>query len=150
MKGVKKYLHTTCEKRLFKSEPLEFSDLSDTALCVSTLMTTLNELKTHKEETFEKQVLPAYNKFDKDGNGTLDLEELGQLSTLLGQPLNEEQLENAMKDLDLNGDGVIDKEEFSRWYFTGMKPYNGETRSILQMRNQTSTILDVLAKDEIL
>lgn len=150
MKGVKKYLKSTCEKRLFKSEPLEFSDLSDTALCVSTLMSTLNELKTHKEETFEKQVLPAYNKFDKDGNGTLDLEELGQLSTLLGQPLNEEQLENAMKDLDLNGDGVIDKEEFSRWYFTGMKPYNGETRSILQMRNQTSTILDVLAKDEIL
>lgn len=150
MKGVKKYLHTTCEKRLFNNEPLEFSDLSDTALCVSTLMSTLNELKTHKEETFEKQVLPAYNKFDKDGNGTLDLEELGQLSTLLGQPLNEEQLENAMKDLDLNGDGVIDKEEFSRWYFTGMKPYNGETRSILQMRNQTSTILDVLAKDEIL
>lgn len=90
MKGVKKYLHTTCEKRLFKNEPLEFSDLSDTALCVSTLMSTLNELKTHKEETFEKQVLPAYNKFDKDGNGTLDLEELGQLSTLLGQPLNEE------------------------------------------------------------
>ena len=150
MKGVKKYLKSTCEKRLFKSEPLEFSDLSDTALCVSTLMSTLNELKTHKEETFEKQVLPAYNKFDKDGNGTLDLEELGQLSTLLGQPLNEEQLENAMKDLDLNGDGVIDKEEFSRWYFTGMKPYNGETRSILQMRNQTSTILDVLAKEEIL
>ena len=150
MKGVKKYLKSTCEKRLFKSEPLEFSDLSDTALCVSTLMSTLNELKTHKEETFEKQVLPAYNKFDKDGNGTLDLEELGQLSTLLGQPLNEEQLENAMKDLDLNGDGVIDKEEFSRWYFTGMKPYNGETRSILQMRNQTSTILDVLAKDDIL
>jgi Ca2+-binding EF-hand superfamily protein len=90
MKGVKKYLHTTCEKRLFKSEPLEFSDLSDTALCVSTLMTTLNELKTHKEEIFEKQVLTAYNKFDKDGNGTLDLQELGQLSTLLGQPLNEE------------------------------------------------------------
>ena len=55
-----------------------------------------------------------------------------------------------MKDLDLNGDGVVDKDEFSRWFFTGMKAYNGNTRSMLQMRNQTVSILDVLAKDEIL
>lgn len=33
-----------------------------------------------------------------------------------------------MKDLDLNGDGVIDEEEFSRWYFSGMKAYNGEKK----------------------
>jgi len=30
-----------------------------------------------------------------------------------------------------------------------MKAYNGATRSMLQMRNQTSTIFDVLAKDDI-
>lgn len=54
-----------------------------------------------------------------------------------------------MKDLDLNGDGVIDEEEFSRWYFSGMKAYNGEKKSMIQMRNQTSTIFDVLAKEDI-
>ena len=54
-----------------------------------------------------------------------------------------------MADLDLNGDGVIDLPEFSRWYFTGMKAYNGNTRNMLQMRNQTSTIVDILAKEEI-
>jgi len=90
MKGVKKYLHETCEKRLFSSDPLEFSDMSDTALCVSTLMTSLSQLREHKEMIFEKTVLPAYNKFDKDGNGTLDLQELGQLSAQLGQPLTDE------------------------------------------------------------
>ena len=31
-----------------------------------------------------------------------------------------------------------------------MKAYNGATRSMLQMRNQTSTIFDILAKDDIL
>jgi hypothetical protein len=54
-----------------------------------------------------------------------------------------------MGDLDLNGDGVIDLSEFSRWYYTGMKAYNGNTRNMLQMRNQTSTIVDILAKEEI-
>lgn len=55
-----------------------------------------------------------------------------------------------MKDLDLNGDGVVDQAEFSRWYFTGMKSYNSNTRSMLQMRNQTSTIFDILAKEDIM
>ena len=63
--------------------------------------------------------------------------------------MNDEQVEVALKDLDLNGDGVIDQKEFARWYFTGMKSYNGATRSMLQMSNQTSTIFDVLAKDDI-
>lgn len=88
-----------------------------------------------RNEIYEKTVVPSFDKFDKDGNGTIDLQELGQLSAQLGQPLDDEQLEAAMKDLDLNGDGVIDKDEFSRWFFTGMKAYNGARRSMLQMRN---------------
>jgi len=63
--------------------------------------------------------------------------------------LDEDQLQTALKDLDLNGDGVIDEQEFARWYFTGMKAYNGATRSMIQIGNQTSTIFDVLAKDDI-
>lgn len=94
--------------------------------------------------------MKAFNKFDKDGNGTIDAAELNELSASLGQPLNDEQLKSALKDLDMNGDGVIDHKEFARWYFTGMKAYNGATRSMLQMNNQTSTIFDVLAKDDIL
>ena len=102
-----------------------------------------------KNEIFDGTVKKAFDKFDKDGNGTIDSKELQELSAMLGQPLTDEQLEGALKDLDLNGDGVIDTKEFARWYFTGMKAYNGATRSMLQMRNQTSTIFDVLAKDDI-
>lgn len=67
----------------------------------------------------------------------------------MGQPLKDEELDAALKDLDLNGDGVIDQKEFARWYFTGMKSYNGATRSMLQISNQTSTVFDVLAKEDI-
>ena len=55
----------------------------------------------------------AFNKYDKDGSGSIDRYELDDFSKELGAKLNEEQLTNALKDLDLNGDGVIDIDEFS-------------------------------------
>lgn len=54
-----------------------------------------------------------------------------------------------MKDLDMNSDGVIDLEEFSRWYFTGMKSYAGTTRGLFQMKNSAYTVFDVLGKQNI-
>lgn len=84
MKGVKEYLFKTVGKRLFKNYPLLFNDLNDTEKCVQSLYSSLNDLKKHKDEIFEKHVLPSFNKFDKDGNGTIDLQELGMLSKELG------------------------------------------------------------------
>lgn len=55
-----------------------------------------------------------------------------------------------MQNLDINGDGVIDKDEFARWYFTGMKPYNDTTRNLLSFKNQTKAIFTLLEKEEIL
>ena len=83
------------------------------------------------DEKFKKDLEIAFNKFDKDGSGSIDKEELANLSKELGSELTEEQLQNALKDLDLNGDGVIDINEFARWYFSGMKPYSGLKRSLL-------------------
>ena len=50
----------------------------------------------------------------------------------------------ALKDLDLNGDGVIDLEEFSRWYFGGMRPYGGLQRTFLTLGKKTFSILQSL------
>lgn len=58
--------------------------------------------------------------------------------------MTEEQLTKALKDLDLNGDGVVDLSEFNRWYFTGMKPYNGSTRTMLRIGNKTKALKDVM------
>ena len=45
-----------------------------------------------------------------------------------------------MADLDLNGDGVIDFYEFTRWYFCGMKSYSDVQRSLLTFSNGVSTL----------
>ena len=62
--------------------------------------------------------MPAFKKFDKDGSGEIDREDLGELSADLGHALTPEQINDALIDLDLNGDGVIDLEEFKRWFFS--------------------------------
>jgi hypothetical protein len=52
-----------------------------------------------------------------------------------------------MKDLDMNNDGVIDFNEFKRWYFTGMKPYNGTRRTFLKVGSKSQKLVDSI-KDE--
>ena len=98
------------------------------------------------ESLFKDEVEPAFKKFDKDGSGAIDKDELGQLMKDLGSELDDAQLTEALKDLDLNGDGVIDTKEFSRWYFTGMKPYKGSRRSLLKAGATTKKIFDAVAE----
>ena len=80
----------------------------------------------------EKDVKPAFAKYDKDGSGAIDKDELSAMSAELGNPLDDEQLETALKDLDLNGDGVVDIDEFKRWFFSGMKSYSSTKRTMLK------------------
>ena len=63
----------------------------------------------------------------------------------LGHELTDYELDTALKDLDLNGDGVIDLTEFSKWYFSGMKPFSGEKRTMLQVGAATSSIFGALS-----
>ena len=97
----------------------------------------------------DTEVAQAFRKFDADGSGAIDKDELQALSKQLGHPLSEEQLQKALEDLDLNKDGVIDFDEFCRWYFTGMKPYNNSTRSMLQVGSKTSSIFDALSTQKL-
>lgn len=50
--------------------------------------------------------------FDKDGNGTIDIEELGIVMRSLGQSPTKEELDTIINDADIDGDGQIDFDEF--------------------------------------
>jgi len=88
----------------------------------------------------------AFDKFDKDKSGSIDKEELKDLCKEIGFPINDEQCDLALKDLDLNRDGVIDISEFSRWYFTGMKQYSKTKRTMLKLQNNTNDLFNALAE----
>jgi len=56
----------------------------------------------------------AFNFFDRDGDGTISLEELRQAlnSGRLEHEVSEEIVEQALREVDQNGDGLIDFQEF--------------------------------------
>ena len=68
---------------------------------------------------------PAFVKYDNaDGKKSINIEETKSLLEELGFPVSDEKINEAMVDLDINGDGVIDFYEFKRWFFTGLQPYD--------------------------
>ncbi|XP_072841479.1 calcium-binding protein 4 [Pogona vitticeps] len=55
----------------------------------------------------------AFREFDTDGDGMISLAELRQAVTaLLGEQLNAQEVDEILKDVDLNGDGSVDFDEF--------------------------------------
>jgi hypothetical protein len=57
--------------------------------------------------------------FDKDSSGFIDPNELKAVSKELGRELDASELETCMKDLDLNKDGKISLDEFTKWWLSG-------------------------------
>jgi calcium-dependent protein kinase len=71
------------------------------------LKATVKKTKVLNEET----MLRAFKHLDKDGNGTIEIDELKECLTS-GFEITKELLEDIMKQADKNGDGKIDLQEF--------------------------------------
>lgn len=54
----------------------------------------------------------AFRLFDKDGDGSITKEELGRVMRSLGQFAREEELQQMLHDVDIDGDGCFSFEEF--------------------------------------
>uniref|UniRef100_A0A667XTG6 EF-hand domain-containing protein n=1 Tax=Myripristis murdjan TaxID=586833 RepID=A0A667XTG6_9TELE len=60
-----------------------------------------------------KELQSAFVQFDTDGDGKINQEEMKEaVKTLLGEKLKKGELEEILKELDVNADGCIDFEEF--------------------------------------
>ncbi|KHN85551.1 Calmodulin-like protein, partial [Toxocara canis] len=102
-----------------------------------TAIGTCNESKMHRQftnssnttdqEEFTAEELQefaqAFKMFDKDGNGTMNIKELGVAMRTLGLNPTEEELLNMVNEYDVDGNGKIDFFEFCKM----MKEMNKET-----------------------
>jgi len=78
---------------------------------------------SEKEAT---NIAVIFSRYDQNDDGVLQTSELGNLATELGTPLEEEELNAAMKVIDTDSSGVIEFEEFVDWWVNKVKPDRAE------------------------
>ncbi|KAL3417991.1 calmodulin [Phlyctema vagabunda] len=72
-----------------------------------------------KDVDFEAEMKSAFKVFDHDGSGTISSQEIRRVMTSFGENLTEEELDSMLKEVDKNGDGSIDYEEFVHFITKG-------------------------------
>jgi calmodulin len=70
--------------------------------------------RRNKETDIEEEVINAFRIFDKDNLGMISSTELRHIMTTLGDKLTEEEVEEMIREADIDGDGYINYEEFVR------------------------------------
>merc|ERR1711924_45384 len=62
----------------------------------------------------EQDLREAFAVFDKDNSGTIDASELAEVMKTLGESLTAEEIQEMIKEADIDGDGQVSFEEFKK------------------------------------
>ncbi|XP_076096051.1 uncharacterized protein LOC143067009 isoform X1 [Mytilus galloprovincialis] len=68
--------------------------------------------KKMKDTDTEEEMKEAFKVFDRDNNGFISAQELRLVMANLGEKLTDEEVEEMIKEADMNGDGQVDYTEF--------------------------------------
>ncbi|CAL5416233.1 unnamed protein product [Camellia sinensis] len=74
--------------------------------------------KSLKETDAEEELKEAFKVFDKDQNGYISANELRHVMINLGEKLTDEEVDQMIKEADLDGDGQVNYEEFVKMMMT--------------------------------
>merc|ERR1719493_651802 len=65
-----------------------------------------------KDTDTEEELIEAFRVFDKDGNGFISAAGLRHVMTNLGEKLTDEEVDEMIREADIDGDGQVNYEEF--------------------------------------
>jgi len=71
-----------------------------------------------KDTDSEEEIREAFKVFDKDGNGFISAAELRHVMTHLGEKLTDEEVDEMIREADIDNDGQINYEEFVKMMLT--------------------------------
>ncbi|MBA0559035.1 hypothetical protein Golob_016017 [Gossypium lobatum] len=74
--------------------------------------------KKIQETDAEEELKEAFRVFDKDLNGYISASELRNVMMNLGEKLSDEEVEQMIKEADLDGDGQVNYDEFVKMMTT--------------------------------
>ena len=64
----------------------------------------------------QKTACQAFDFLDTDFSGTLEFKEVAKLGVELGINMSEKEIQKSFKEMDRDGDGVVTRTEFQRWW----------------------------------
>ncbi|XP_009469741.1 PREDICTED: troponin C, skeletal muscle [Nipponia nippon] len=76
------------------------------------LVMMVRQMKEDAKGKSEEELANCFRIFDRNADGFIDIEELGEILRATGEHVTEEDIEDLMKDSDKNNDGRIDFDEF--------------------------------------
>lgn len=71
-----------------------------------------------KDTDSEEEIREAFRVFDKDGNGFISAAELRHVMTNLGEKLTDEEVDEMIREADIDGDGQVNYEGENRIIFS--------------------------------
>eukprot|EP01051_Picozoa_sp_SAG22_P005135 SAG22_NODE_297_length_12786_cov_3.360290_4_plen_2527_part_00 len=80
-----------------------------------------------------KHLQELFDRIDEDCNGTMDVAEFQQLTVDIGMALNTIELQSIWLELDADGSGEVEFEEFVQWFKGQNKGIAGEMRRTIRM-----------------
>uniref|UniRef100_A0A8C6Z3L2 Troponin C, skeletal muscle n=1 Tax=Nothoprocta perdicaria TaxID=30464 RepID=A0A8C6Z3L2_NOTPE len=72
------------------------------------LVMMVRQMKEDAKGKSEEELANCFRVFDRNADGFIDMEELGEILRATGEHVTEEEIEDLMKDSDKNNDGRID------------------------------------------
>ena len=82
-----------------------------------------------KDTDSEEEIREAFRVFDKDGNGFISAAELRHVMTNLGEKLTDEEVDEMIREADIDGDGQVNYDgkficSIYNWLFQWTLRYN--------------------------
>ena len=84
-------------------------------------MVDVEELKAQLTEEQKQEFRDVFSLFDKDGDGTVSTKELGVVMRALGQNPTDAEIAEMIKEVDTDGNGEVDFDEFCVCRDTGFE-----------------------------
>jgi hypothetical protein len=101
----------------------------------------LRQQRAQLEEVIEK----AFQAFDKDGSGYIDAKELKKIAKEMGRELDAAEVDECMKDIDIDKDNRISYEEFNKWWLSGRQGLSPWMRRLLASKLTALKVIDQLS-----